>query len=172
MDANVNLQTAALNSSNMSRGPQGYVYFLLRQMPDWEENARATHGFTDAIQAPVNTDGDKAVLTETCYPYPFRYWNAGASWMLRPLYETLQSYGNIQIPLSDEFNLQALRSVLSVTEKDLTVAQVAAIERRGYLRLEEDILYPLLFIRYTPAQRAQVEQELKARRAKADCQNT
>lgn len=39
MDANVNLQTAALNSSNMSRGPQGYVYFLLRQMPDWEENA-------------------------------------------------------------------------------------------------------------------------------------
>lgn len=144
MDANVNLQTAALNSSNMSRGPQGYVYFLLRQMPDWEENARATHGFTDAIQAPVNTDGDKAVLTETCYPYPFRYWNAGASWMLRPLYETLQSYGNIQIPLSDEFNLQALRSVLSVTEKDLTDAQVAAIERRGYLRLEEDILYPLL----------------------------
>jgi len=137
MDANVNLQTAALNSSNMSRGPQGYVYFLLRQMPDWEENARATHGFTDAIQAPVNTDGDKAVLTETCYPYPFRYWNAGASWMLRPLYETLQSYGNIQIPLSDEFNLQALRSVLSVTEKDLTDAQVAAMERRGYLRLEE-----------------------------------
>lgn len=144
MDANVNLQTAALNSSNMSRGPQGYVYFLLRQMPDWEENARATHGFTDAIQAPVNTDGAKAVLTETCYPYPFRYWNAGASWMLRPLYETLQSYGNIQIPLSDEFNLQALRSVLSATEKDLTDAQVAAIERRGYLRLEEDILYPLL----------------------------
>lgn len=144
MDANVNLQTAALNSSNMSRGPQGYAYFLLRQMPDWEENARATHGFTDAIQAPVNTDGDKAVLTETCYPYPFRYWNAGASWMLRPLYETLQSYGNIQIPLSDEFNLQVLRSVLSATEKDLTDAQLAAIERRGYLRLEEDILYPLL----------------------------
>lgn len=37
MDANVNLQTAALNSSNMSSGPKGYVYFLLRQMPDWEE---------------------------------------------------------------------------------------------------------------------------------------
>lgn len=26
----------------------------------------------------------------------------------------------------------------------MTDAQVAAIERRGYLRLEEDILYPLL----------------------------
>ena len=40
--------------------------------------------------------------------------------------------------------MQALRSVLSATEKDLPDAQVAAIERRGYLRLEEDILYPLL----------------------------
>ena len=62
--------------------PIGYAYFILRQLPDWEENAYATHGFTDAIQAPVNTDGDKAVITETCYPYPFRYWNAGTSWMI------------------------------------------------------------------------------------------
>lgn len=33
-------------------------------------------------------------------------------------------------------------------------------------------IVPLLFIRYTPAQRAQVEQELKARRAATDSQNT
>lgn len=112
--------------------------------PDWEENAYATHGFKDAIQAPVNTDGDKAVITETCYPYPFRYWNAGTSWMINPLYETLLSYGNINIPLSDEFDLENLKSVLSVTEKDLTESQVEEIKKRGYLRLEEDILYPLL----------------------------
>lgn len=83
----------------------------MRQLPDWEENAYATHGFTDAIQAPVNTDGDKAVITETCYPYPFRYWNAGTSWMINPLYETLLSYGNINIPLSDEFNLDKLKPI-------------------------------------------------------------
>lgn len=144
MDANVNLQTSSMNSGNMSESYTGYAYFILRQLPDWEENAMATHGYTDAIQAPVNTDGDKAVITETCYPYPFRYWNAGTSWMILPLYETLLSWGNVQIPLSDEIDLDALRSVLSPTADDLTDAQISEIEARGYLRLEEDILLPLL----------------------------
>lgn len=144
MDANVNLQTAALNTSNIACAPIGYTYFLLRQMPDWEENAQNTHGFTDALQAPVNSDGDKAVITETCYPYPFRYWNAGTSWMLLPLYETYLTYGDMEIPLSEEFSLDALRSVLSVTETDLTDAQLDAIRARGYLTLGKDILLPLL----------------------------
>ena len=144
MDANVNLQTSSMNTGNMASTPIGYTYFILRQLPDWEENAYATHGFTDAIQAPVNSDGDKAVITETCYPYPFRYWNAGTSWMIQPLYETLQCYGNINIPLSDEFDLNALKSVLSPTENDLTDAQIKEITDRGYLKLQEDILLPLL----------------------------
>lgn len=144
MDANVNLQTSSLSTGNMTRSIYGYVYFLLRQLPDWEENAYATHGFTDAVQAPVNTDGDKAVITETCYSYPFRYWNAGASWMLEPLYEVFEAYGSINIPLSDEFNLEALKSVLSPSADDLTEKQIKEITDRGYLRLEEDILYPLL----------------------------
>ena len=144
MDANVNLQTSSMNTSNLKNAPVGYAYFILRQLPDWEENAKATHGFTNAIQAPVNTDGDKAVITETCYPYPFRYWNAGTSWMLQPLYETLECYGDIRIPLSDEFDLYKLKSVLSPTETPLTDKQIQAIEKRGYLTLEKDILYPLL----------------------------
>ena len=139
MDANVNLQTSSMNTGNISSTPVGYAYFILRQLPDWEENAYATHGFTDAIQAPVNTDGDKAVITETCYPYPFRYWNAGTSWMIQPLYETLQTYGNINIPLSDEFSLEAVSSVL-----DLDDEKIAQINEQGYLKLEEDILYPML----------------------------
>ncbi len=144
MDANVNLQTSSMNTGNISSSPVGYAYFILRQLPDWEENAYATHGYKDAIQAPVNSDGDKAVITETCYPYPFRYWNAGTSWMIQPLYETLQCYGNINIPLSDEFDLNALKSVLSPVEEDLTDAQINEIRQRGALRLEEDILLPLL----------------------------
>ena len=139
MDANVNLQTSSMNTGNMSSTPIGYTYFILRQLPDWEENARATHGFTDAIQAPVNTDGDKAVITETCYPYPFRYWNAGTSWMIQPLFEALQTYGNIQIPLSDEFDLTKLKSVLSIDDND-----IAKYNKQGYMMLEEDILLPLL----------------------------
>ena len=139
MDANVNLQTSSMNTSNISSAPIGYTYFILRQLPDWEENAYATHGFTNAIQAPVNTDGDKAVITETCYPYPFRYWNAGTSWMIQPLYETLKTYGNINIPLSDEFDLNAVKSILDIDDNKL-----AQINKQGYMKLEEDILYPLL----------------------------
>ncbi len=144
MDANVNLQTSSLNTGNMPRLVDGYVNFLLRQMPDWEENAKATHGFDDAIQAPVNADGDKAVITETCYPYPFRYWNAGASWMLQPLFESWQCYGDLDIPVSDAYDLDALRSVLSPIEKDLTDAQLDAIRARGTMKLTRDILLPLL----------------------------
>lgn len=139
MDANVNLQTSSMNTSNLSSAPIGYTYFILRQLPDWEENAYATHGFKNAIQAPVNTDGDKAVITETCYPYPFRYWNAGTSWMLQPLYETLKTYGNINIPLSSEFNLNDIKSILDLTDKD-----IEKITKQGYLQLEQDILLPLL----------------------------
>lgn len=144
MDANVNLQTSSMNTSNMKSAYTGYASFILRQVPDWEENAFATHGFTDALQAPVNTDGDKAVITETCYPYPFRYWNAGASWLLQPLYETLMCYGDINIPVSGEFDLNSLKSVLSVTETDLTDSDINAIESKRYLDLRSEILLPLL----------------------------
>jgi len=43
MDANVNLQTSSMNTGNISSSPIGYAYFILRQLPDWEENALATH---------------------------------------------------------------------------------------------------------------------------------
>ena len=144
MDANVNLQTSSMNTGNMESSYIGYASFILRQVPDWEENAKATHGFTDAIQAPVNSDGDKAVITETCYSYPFRYWNAGASWMLQPLYETLLCYGDVQIPITDEFNLNSLKSVLSLKEDDLTESEIKALQSKGSLDLRKDILLPLL----------------------------
>lgn len=37
MDANVNLQTSSMNTGNISSAPIGYTYFILRQLPDWEE---------------------------------------------------------------------------------------------------------------------------------------
>ena len=144
MDANVNLQTSAMNTGNISSSPVGYVYFILRQVPDWEENALLTHGYTKALQAPVHTDGDNASIVESCYEYPFRYWNAGTSWMLYPMYETLMCYGDMQIPLSDEFDLNELKSVLSPEQTPLSDEDIAAIEARGYLDLRTEILYPLL----------------------------
>lgn len=139
MDANVNLQTSSMNTGNIKRAPIGYTYFILRQLPDWQENAYATHGFKDALQACVHSDGDKAVITETCYQYPFRYWNSGTSWMIQPLYETLKTYGNIDIPLSDEFDIDEIKDILDINDEKLS-----KIKTDGYMKLEEDILYPLL----------------------------
>ncbi|MBQ3128674.1 MAG: glycoside hydrolase N-terminal domain-containing protein [Clostridia bacterium] len=143
-DANVNLQVSSMNTSNLDSAYIGFANFILRQVPDWEENAYATHGYTDAIQAPVHSDSDKAILIESNYGYPFRYWNAGTNWMLQPLYETLMCYGDVQIPLNDEFDLERLKSVLSMTQEDLTDADIAAIEAKGYLDLRSEVLLPLL----------------------------
>ena len=102
MDANVNLQSSGMNTGNMREAGLGYIKFVLRQIPDWEENAAKTYGMTDAIQVPVNTDGDRAMMVEYNRWYPFEYWNAGASWMLLPIFEYWQCYGNTQIDYNGE----------------------------------------------------------------------
>ena len=56
MDANVNLQSAGMNTGNMYDAGESYIKFVLKQIPDWEENAAKTYGMTDAIQVPVNTE--------------------------------------------------------------------------------------------------------------------
>lgn len=97
MDANVNLQVSGMNTGNIRDAAIGYIKFVLRQIRDWEENAAKTYGMTNAIQVPVNTDGDRAMMVEYDRWYPFQYWNAGASWMLLPIYEYWQCCGNTQI---------------------------------------------------------------------------
>ena len=104
MDANVNLQSSGMNTGNMYVAGESYIKFVLKQIPDWEENAAKTYGMHDAIQVPVNTDGDRAMMVEYNQWYPFQYWNAGASWMLLPIFEFWQCYGNRTI----EYNSQAL----------------------------------------------------------------
>lgn len=102
MDANVNLQSSGMNTGNIYAAGESYIKFVLKQIPDWEENASKTYGMTDAIQVPVNTDGDRAMMVEYSRWYPFQYWNAGASWMLLPIYEFWQCYGNQTIEYNGE----------------------------------------------------------------------
>lgn len=144
MDANVNLQVAPMNTGNMADTPVGYIYFVLRQIDDWMLNAEASYGMHDALQVPVNTDGSRAVMIESDAWYPFQYWNAGASWMLLPIYEYWQCYGNQQIPLTDSVDLYEVRQALGVEDGGLSEEEVDAIMEKGYLDLEEDILLPLL----------------------------
>lgn len=123
MDANVNIQVSGMNTGNVYDGAIGYIYFILRQIKDWVNNARMVYGMKDAILIPVNTDGDIAVMVEYDQHYPFQYWNAGASWVLLPIYEFWQCYGNCKIPVNDKIN--------HIYEKE-------------YLDLERDVLHPLL----------------------------
>jgi hypothetical protein len=146
-DANVNLQIAGANIGNLPTQIEGYANFILRTAPDWETNAEKIYGMTDALLAPPRTDSDRASLvhfTGNGGAYPFEYWNAGASWLILPLYEYWRTSGDAQIPLADDIDVNTLASVLSPDETDLTSAQLAAIEQRGYLRLVEDLLLPLL----------------------------
>lgn len=112
MDANVNLQSSGMNTSNLIEFSEGYVKFILRQIDDWKINAEKCYGMKDAIQCPVNCDGDGALNAEYYQGYPFQYWNAGASWMLQPIYEMYQCYGNVTIIGDDGKELKLLEDVL------------------------------------------------------------
>lgn len=119
MDANVNLQVSGMNTGNIYDAAVGYIYFILRQLKDWEENAAMVYSMKDAILIPVNTDGDRAIMVEYDQYYPFQYWNAGASWMLLPIFEFWQCFGNRIIPVNDKIshlykqdNLDLLKDIL------------------------------------------------------------
>ena len=123
MDANVNIQVSGMNTGNVYDAAIGYIYFILRQIEDWEDNAAMAYGMRNAILPPVNTDGDVAVLVEYDNIFPFQYWNAGASWLILPIYEFWQCFGNQKIPVN-----HAIRHIYA----------------QDYLDLEKDVLLPLL----------------------------
>lgn len=123
MDANVNIQVSGMNTGNVYDAALGYIYFILIQMKDWEENAALVYGMKDALLIPVNTDGDRAIMVEYDQYYPFQYWNAGASWMILPIFEFWQCFGNQKIPVNDK---------------------ISHIYNQKYIDLVKDVLHPLL----------------------------
>ncbi len=145
LDANVNLQTSAMNTGNLDGNFQyGYITYFLRHAPDFMENAKMAYGMHDAIQLSVNTDADRAMHVEYDNAYPFQYWNAGASWCLLPIFEYWQCFGNRQIPINENMRFENLQHVLGVNDGGLTDEEYNEIKERGYLDLEKDILLPLL----------------------------
>ncbi|WP_442052615.1 glycosyl hydrolase family 95 catalytic domain-containing protein [Paenibacillus sp. 2TAB19] len=144
LDANVNLQVAAMNTGHLTQAQLGYIAFFLRNAPDFAYNARMAYGMHDALQVSVNSDGDRGMHVEYDNDYPFEYWNAGASWCLLPIYEYWQCYGNKQIPIVDTMRIYELQPLLSVHDGGLSDKEFANLLRKGYLELEEDILLPLL----------------------------
>ncbi|MEI2279803.1 glycosyl hydrolase family 95 catalytic domain-containing protein [Paenibacillus polysaccharolyticus] len=144
LDANVNLQVAAMNTGSLTQAQLGYISFFLRNAPDFEANARMAYGMHDAIQVSVNSDGDRAMHVEYDNDYPFEYWNAGASWCLLPIFEYWQCFGNRDIPIVEDMNIDRLQPLLSVNDNGLSDEAFVSLKERGTLNLLQDILLPLL----------------------------
>jgi len=111
MDANVNLQSSGMNTSNLSTFGDGYINFVYNQIEDWETNAKVIYNIDNAILCPPHADGERAINDEgniednhsslNSIGYPFKYWNAGAAWVIQPIYEYYQCYGNKTISTID-----------------------------------------------------------------------
>ncbi len=139
LDANTNLQVSGLNTGNMMGAGNGYISFILRMVADWETNAEKIYGMTDAILGPPRVDGTgQGQSYHYSDVYPHLFVNGITDWLLLPIFEYWQCYGNQQIPLGKDIDLERNQSVL-----DWTDADVARIRENGCMDLEEDILYPL-----------------------------
>lgn len=159
-DANINLQIAGANIGSLPEETIGFLNVMLKNVTDWQLNARQIYGIDDALLAPPRTDGDTAVLNHFDSPFPGQIWNAGAAWLLLPVYEMRQCYGSGKIALTDEIrkelaftgnrydNIQDchgntiiynLRNTLELSDE-----RAEQILQDGYFDLDSDILYPLL----------------------------
>lgn len=99
-DANINLQIAGANIGALPEETVGFINIMLKNVPDWQMNAKMVYGIDDALLAPPRTDGDTAVLNHFFRWFPGQIWNAGASWLIHPMYEYYRCYGNQKIPLT------------------------------------------------------------------------
>ncbi len=139
LDANTNLQVSGLNTGNMMEAGNGYINFILRMVADWEINAESIYGMTDAILGPPRVDGTgQGQSYHYSNDYPHVFVNGITDWLLIPMFEYWQCYGDQKIPVGKDISLERNRSVLDLTDED-----IARIEADGYMDLEQDILYPL-----------------------------
>lgn len=140
LDANTNLQVAGMNTGNMDGAGEGYINFIVRMIADWETDAHNIYGMTDAIKAPPRVDGTgQAGSYHFLDGYPHIYVNGITDWLIIPIFEYWQCYGNREIPLGKDIDLERNQHVLNWSDED-----VERIRTTGKMKLVEDILYPML----------------------------
>ncbi|HHV98628.1 MAG TPA: hypothetical protein GXX36_03485 [Clostridiaceae bacterium] len=141
LDANVNLQIAGANTGNMEAASWGYINLILRMLPDWVTDAKNIYGMTNAIKAPPRVDGTgQAGSYHFLSNYPHLYVNGIADWLIIPIFEYWQCFGNRQVPIGKDIYVENLKEVMDYTDDD-----VERIKDNGYFDLEKDILYPILY---------------------------
>lgn len=140
LDANTNLQVSGMNTGNMTGASDGYVNFIVRMVADWETDAANIYGMTDAIKAPPRVDGTgQAGSYHFIEGYPHIYVNGITDWLIIPMFEYWQCYGDREIPLGKDIDLERNQHVLNWSDED-----VERIRTSGKMNLVKDILYPML----------------------------
>ena len=140
LDANTNLQIAGMNTGNMQGASEGYINFIVRMVEDWDDDATNVYGMEDAIKAPPRVDGTgQAGSFHFIEGYPHIYVNGITDWLIIPIFEYWQCYGNQQIKVGKDVDMERNAEVLDLSEEDL-----ARIESTGCMDLEQDVLYPML----------------------------
>lgn len=140
LDANTNLQISGMNTGNMQGAGDGYVNFIVRMVEDWDDDATNVYGMHDAIKAPPRVDGTgESGSYHFMGGYPHIYVNGITDWLILPIFEYWQCYGNQQIPVGKDVDIERNQEVLDLSDED-----VERITSTGYMDLEKDILYPML----------------------------
>ncbi len=140
LDANTNLQVSGMNTGNMPGASEGYINFIVRMVEDWDDDATNIYGMQDAIKAPPRVDGTgEAGSYHFMEGYPHIYVNGITDWLIIPMFEYWQCYGNRQIKVGKDVDMDRNREVLDLTDADLE-----RIKSTGYMDLEKDILFPML----------------------------
>ena len=140
LDANTNLQVAGMNTGNMQGAGNGYINFIVRMVEDWVDDASNIYGMEDAIKAPPRVDGTgEAGSYHFMEGYPHIYVNGITDWLIIPIFEYWQCYGNQQIPVAKDVDIERNSGVLDYSAED-----IARITSTGYMDLEQDILYPMV----------------------------
>ncbi|AIS00839.1 glycosyl hydrolase family 95 catalytic domain-containing protein [Streptomyces glaucescens] len=91
-DANLNLQTASAASAALPEVTEALAALVHRQLPDWQDNARAVFGTRGAV-APAHSDGESGHSYHFSREYPLHLWTAGADWLLKPLVDHDETHG-------------------------------------------------------------------------------
>ncbi|MET7451705.1 glycoside hydrolase N-terminal domain-containing protein [Streptomyces sp. NPDC005574] len=113
-NANLNLQTASAAAAALPEVTAAHAAFVMRQLPDWRENARAVFGARGVV-APTHTDGETGYTYHFAREYPHQLWTAGADWLLKPLVDHDETYG-----VRDPHTAAALAEVALFYEDFLT----------------------------------------------------
>ena len=104
-DANINLQVAGANIGSVEEETIGFMNVMIKTVTDWQLNAKQIYGIDDALLAPTRTDGDAATLIHFG-SWPGQMWLSGAPWLIFPMYEYYQCFGNEQIPLTPDIRAE------------------------------------------------------------------